>query len=377
LWNRVFSVVIFVLLLANVLPLAFNIQPVMASGAIYIRADGSIDSPTAPISTLDNVTYTLTGNITNSDGGIAVERNNIIIDGAGYTIQGSIDRSSISTESKGIDLTGRNNVTIQNMEIKTFNEGVFVARALASSSNNTIFRNDMNNNNYGICLLEDTPNNSMDGNIITNNKHGIYLQWSSNGTVSGNIITNNEDGIYLMWSNNNEISGNRVTNNEFGIVLDQSHDDNVSGNNVTDNVSGGIWIYHSSNNTISGNDVIANSEGMTLIFEYNPNNVIYHNNFINNTQHVQILTLGYANSWDDGYPSGGNYWSDYTGVDANGDGIGDTPYVIDANNTDNYPLMSNYVIPEFSSFLILPLLFIATLFAVIAYKKRRFDSLRI
>jgi len=46
------------------------------------------------------------------------------------------------------------------------------------------------------------------------------------------------------------------------------------------------------------------------------------------------------NAWDDGYPSGGNYWSDYTGVDADGDGIGDTPYVIDENNTDRYPLMN-------------------------------------
>ncbi len=44
--------------------------------------------------------------------------------------------------------------------------------------------------------------------------------------------------------------------------------------------------------------------------------------------------------WDDGYPSGGNYWSDYKGVDANGDGIGDTPHVIDEYNKDRYPLMA-------------------------------------
>jgi len=49
-----------------------------------------------------------------------------------------------------------------------------------------------------------------------------------------------------------------------------------------------------------------------------------------------------VNVWDDGYPSGGNYWSDYTGVDANSDGIGDTPYILDAQNVDNYPLMQPF-----------------------------------
>jgi hypothetical protein len=76
-----------------------------------------------------------------------------------------------------------------------------------------------------------------------------------------------------------------------------------------------------------------------------------------------MVPLGYANIWDKGYPSGGNYWSDYEGVDADGDGIGDTPYVIlsvsykfdetpnpgppvpifgepDGNNVDSYPLMA-------------------------------------
>jgi len=63
------------------------------------------------------------------------------------------------------------------------------------------------------------------------------------------------------------------------------------------------------------------------------------------------VTTGYANVWDDGYPSGGNYWSDYTGVDVKGgpdqdlpgsDGIGDTPYVLDTNNRDRYPLTKPY-----------------------------------
>jgi hypothetical protein len=85
--------------------------------------------------------------------------------------------------------------------------------------------------------------------------------------------------------------------------------------------------------------------------QYSSGNTFYHNNFINNTQQVYNYASSELNVWDDGYPSGGNYWSDYTGVDQkNGpyqnltgsDGIGDTPYVINANNTDHYPLMNPY-----------------------------------
>jgi uncharacterized phage infection (PIP) family protein YhgE len=80
-------------------------------------------------------------------------------------------------------------------------------------------------------------------------------------------------------------------------------------------------------------------------------NVFYHNNFINNAQQEYIETPSYANSWDDGYPSGGNYWSDYARVDLHSgtyqnatgiDGIGDLPYVIDVNNADRYPLMHSF-----------------------------------
>ena len=64
-----------------------------------------------------------------------------------------------------------------------------------------------------------------------------------------------------------------------------------------------------------------------------------------NTRHAFVGGLSTGNVWDDGYPSGGNYWDNYTGVDSNHDGIGDTPYIIDADNVDNYPLMETWVVP--------------------------------
>jgi hypothetical protein len=80
-----------------------------------------------------------------------------------------------------------------------------------------------------------------------------------------------------------------------------------------------------------------------------------------------------ANVWDDGIR--GNYWSDYltqypNAAEIDSSGVWNTPYVIDTNNTDHYPLMVQYVIPEFPSFLILPLFLIATILTVIIYKKK-------
>jgi hypothetical protein len=77
--------------------------------------------------------------------------------------------------------------------------------------------------------------------------------------------------------------------------------------------------------------------------------------------------------WDNGYPSGGNYWSDYHGTDGNNDSIGDTAYTIDSNNQDRYPLMMPYVVPEFPSFLILPVfMIISLLFLIIRHKYLKF-----
>ncbi len=281
--TKAVSGIMLTLLLTSMLTLAFNIQPAKASGTIYIRADGSIEPSTANITSTDNVTYYFTDN--NYDE-IVVERNNIVVDGAGYTVQGKR-----VWESKGISLSGRSNVTTKNMEIKAFW--------------------------YGIWLEDSSSYNSISGNNITNNKVGIWLYESSNNIISGNNITANKDyGIYLDYSSNNSIHGNNITtNNYYGIYLSRSSNNNISGNTIT-NTYYGIRLRHSSNN------------------------IIYHNNFIDNTQQVYIYPSGYTNVWDDGYPSGGNYWSDYAGVDSDHDGIGDTPCVIDKNNQDNYPLMS-------------------------------------
>jgi parallel beta-helix repeat protein len=108
--------------------------------------------------------------------------------------------------------------------------------------------------------------------------------------------------------------------------------------------------YSSNGNTVSYNNITSNGDGIDLYYS-SANNVIYHNNFVNNTFSVYPSYAG-ENVWDNGYPSGGNYWSDYAGVDQKrgpnqnqpgSDGIGDTPYVINSNNRDRYPLTNPWI----------------------------------
>jgi parallel beta-helix repeat protein len=120
----------------------------------------------------------------------------------------------------------------------------------------------------------------------------------------------------------------------------------ISGNDIR-NTGRGFDFFRASYNNISGNNVVDSTCG--VYFFESPDNKFWHNNFIENTQQVDV-DLDSANVWDDGYPSGGNYWSDYAGSDANGDGIGDSPYTIDANNTDNYPLVAGFGSPVEKAF---------------------------
>jgi parallel beta-helix repeat protein len=229
------------------------IKPV--PGTVYIRADGSIDPSDAPIQR-DGDLYTLTGNITSDADGIVIERNNITLDGAGYTVQGTR-----AYESTGIDLQARSNVTVMNMEIKAFESGIY----LESSSNNSIVGSNITNNNcYGVWLSNSSKNSISGNNIANNGNYGVCLSKSSNNTISGNnIIANDMYGVCLSKSsNNNIVFRNNVVNNSIGIDIDESSFNDVVNNTVIYNLQlpyngFGIVIessFHEAvNNTIDGN----------------------------------------------------------------------------------------------------------------------------
>jgi parallel beta-helix repeat protein len=231
--------------------------------------------------------------------------------------------------------------------------------AIVNAANITVRNLNMNWKFQGI-LFACTKDSVIQNVTVIENTYGITLFESSNITISESEISGNfYCGIYLSNSSDITISGNNIKYNfglfgGNGIRLSYSLNNSIVGNNITDNIDG-IMLYKSSNNRISKNDIINNWRGVYL-YE-SSSNVVCHNNFIGNT--AQVYDDAWDNSyvspsinvWDNGYPFGGNYWSNYIGVDekrgpaqnqSGSDGIGDTPYVIDKDNRDNYPLMKPY-----------------------------------
>jgi parallel beta-helix repeat protein len=353
--KRILAEIMLILLLIVTLALAFNVQPVKASGTIYIRADGSIDPQTANITTLDKVTYTFIGNVNDF---IVVERNSIIIDGVGFTVEGQ-------GEGYGIDLSNRSYVTVKNVRITNFSTGAH----LAFSNNNNITNNDLLNNIGGIFVYSSNSNVITNNRVFTNMNNGISLNRSNNNTIAENYLSrDNIYGITLAYSCNNTLTHNNITNNTYGMYIHSTSENSlVVGNNVSNcyyginlnavtkntlvannlyNNNCGICLWNSHNSTYANNNILNNSQGIDL--GTSRNNLIFHNNFVNNDIQASV-TLGYVNIWDNDYPSGGNYWSNYMGVDfENGisqnetgsDGIGDSKYIINQNNTDGFPLMA-------------------------------------
>jgi parallel beta-helix repeat protein len=273
---------------------------------IFINADGSV-SGTNAIQRVGNH-YDLTESLYNTS--IVVLCNNIVLDGGGFTLQGP--NGWPTPAAINLTCTG---VTVQNFVIKCWEVGILGA---------------------------------YDGN-----------------TISNNSIINNERGI-AIYADNYQVEGNYIAQADYCIRV--TGNNNTFTRNNIDNWGFAFWITDSSDILITENNVTSHDQ---MVFQTDCGNFqVYHNNFYNmgdRLQNTNVLCI-YANAtdttflpWDNGYPSGGNYWSDYidrypNATEIDDSGIGDIPYNVTADSfmsnltvLDRYPLMSPVNIPNLPS----------------------------
>jgi len=248
----------------------------------------------------------------------------------------TVNNLNLANNGQGVLLVSTTNSTITKNNITNSLEGVQLYGPYGYCNYNSVVGNKITaNTRHGIHLWESHNTIITENHIAKNQENGIDLFDSRDSDITGNTITeNNGCGIKLwFYSGSNTISANYIANNNNGIQIDRSLDNNIIGNNITNNSDNGIHLWDSDSTSIIGNNITNNGDGIWVYSCYY--NIIHHNNFVNNTVHAG--TDGSIVTWDNG--SEGNYWDNYTGVDNDGDGIGDTPYVVDENNQDNYPLV--------------------------------------
>ena len=170
---------------------------------------------------------------------------------------------------------------------------------------------------------------------LSRNGNGLFLWNATDSKVENVTVSDNNYGIFLQESNGNVIRGNKCPNNWVGIFLENSDQNSVKGNSAPTNEKG-ISLYDSNDNCLEGNTVVANLYGIR--FFASSSNKICHNNLIENTEQIDLVN-SHDNDLDDG--SEGNFWSDYSGLDINEDGIGDTTHDV-GGEQDRYPLMGRF-----------------------------------
>ncbi|PVX25280.1 MAG: hypothetical protein CW691_05135 [Candidatus Bathyarchaeum sp.] len=257
--------------------------------AFIIESDGTINPMSAPIQR-DGEVYRLTDNIVGVT--IAIERNNIILDGNGYTLKGN-------GNATGVFIKDRNNVTVRNMKISGCSKAIYLFADvyMKVSGNNTICGNNITDNKYGI-YMQHTTNNVLRNNQL-NNTGSIFLVYSplssdmpsfindidASNTVNGKPIIywiNQHDKtvpqdagqVSLINCTNIEAQKLNLTHNSHGIMLVYTKYSTITRNNITNNSDHGIYVYKSSYNNITENTITnSGNDGIHLWSDSHNNNI--------------------------------------------------------------------------------------------------------
>lgn len=261
----------------------------------------------------------------------------------------TVENQNVSNGTEGIQLGFSSGNYIAN---NTASSNDWYGIRVYSSNNNTIINNTARASGDGIRLTYSGRNTVANNTLSSNRWHDITIYYSSNNVIANNTMYDGDgDGIYHSSSDNNTITGNDISGKVFGIGVEHSAYNTFANNTVSDSWEG-IHLHLSANNNIRNCSVISSGRrGINLMSS--SGNRIYHNRISDNV--LQAFDDTNANQWDNGYPSGGNYWSDYNGPDIcsgpnqdicpDPDGIGDTPYVIDIDSRDRYPFV-NFIVPS-------------------------------
>ena len=287
---------------------------------------------------------------------VQINSNNSVL--SGFTVQ----KSGNNFTDSGIYLNYSSNTSILGNLVTNNNIGMYLYE-----SRNTILRNNnMSHNSYNFGVYASSlegyiqnidTSNSMDGKpliywVNQANKQSpsdagyVAIVNSTNIIVEDSTLERNWQTALFAYTKNSTIRNATATLGMDSIWLLDCSNCSIYGNNVSDNIWGGIALVNSFRCSVYGNTIRGNG-GYGTLLSYSSDNTVYHNDFIDNPRQAWLYGFN-NNTWDNGYPSGGNYWSDYNGTDARSgphqdekgsDKIGDTGYVIDSNNVDRYPLM--------------------------------------
>jgi parallel beta-helix repeat protein len=226
-------------------------------------------------------------------------------------------------------LANCDNVTAKNLQLNNNDLGM----EIAFSTNTTISNNEIEFNEYGVEILHSINLNITNNDISSNERRGMIIHASQEGEIISNTVLFNSGGIYLDSASGFWFKENNVSHGDMGIVVDSS-----------------------SNNIIEKNDFTLND--YYAINMLGSSNTMFHNRFIDNGFFAggDQVSGGSGNDWNDQYPIGGNYWSDYSPscpdnfdgsvtpqTSGSPDGFCDSQYDIDTSNTDYYPLKSEWV----------------------------------
>jgi parallel beta-helix repeat protein len=258
---------------------------------ITIKPDGSVDPQAAPIHRNGNL-YTLADNIFGTS--LIVQKDGVIIDGAGFSLQGSDSIYDIDSGSLGIDCSGRSNVTLMNVVVQNFGYGI----RLDFANNNTIARCNITSNRYGVWMQYSLQNRLINNTIVGNFEQEVQLTHSSSNTLSQNCINEPKTGIIgehigfklLSSSDNNAITKNVIDGSNGGIYLDSSSGCFISENTLRSAFS--IRVYGTKlSDFLHEIDASNLANGYPIYYLVNQSNLR-----INPTMYPQLNYLAVVNS---------------------------------------------------------------------------------